>query len=284
MNAAISGTAFVLAGGGSLGAIQVGMLQALTEAEVRPDFVVGSSVGAINAAHFAGAPDRAGVARLAAIWSRMRRADVFPLSLAGLWGALHDRSLVDPRRLRRLVAGNLEYARIERARLPLHIMATDTQGMGVRLAQGPVVDAVMASAAIPAVFPPVAIDGRLLMDGSIAANTPLQVAASLGARRIVVLPTGYACALKGPPSGLIARALHAVTLLIAWQLQHEISSMPATVDVHVAPTLCPLDVSPFDFSASDRLIARAARSTAEWIAGGGLERPAHANELAAHHH
>jgi hypothetical protein len=72
-------TAFVFAGGGSLGAIQVGMLKALVARGFTADFVVGSSVGAINAAHFAGDPTPAGVARLEALWRGLRRADVFPL-------------------------------------------------------------------------------------------------------------------------------------------------------------------------------------------------------------
>lgn len=278
-------TAFVLAGGGSLGAVQAGMLLALAEEGLRPDFVIGSSVGALNAAYFAGAPDAAGAARLAAIWCGLRRADIFPLSLSRMVGLLRrSGSIVDPAGLRHLIESHLPYARIEDARLPLHIMATDPQGVGVRLSDGPAVEAILASAAVPGIFPPVTINGQALMDGAIAANTPLRMAARLGARRIVVLPTGYACALAGPPQGVIARMLHAVTLLIAWQLMHEIETMPDDVAVHLAPALCPLAVSPADFTASRLLIGRAQDSTKAWIAKGGLTRRARARELAAHHH
>lgn len=278
-------TAFVLAGGGSLGAVQVGMLHALIAAGVRPDLVVGSSVGAINAAYFAGAPDLAGISRLEDIWAGLRRTDIFPVSLSTLVGALRrSGSLVDPGGLRRLLETHLAFARIEEAFLPLRVMATDLQGMSVRLSSGPVVEAVLASAAVPGIFPPVTIDDRPLMDGAIAANTPLRMTAELGATRIVVLPTGYACALTEPPRGVIARMLHAVTLLIAWQLMHEIESMPEGVTVHLAPALCPLAVSPYDFTASRQLIERARHLTAQWINNGGLVRPARARELAAHHH
>jgi len=278
-------TAFVFAGGGSLGAVQVGMLQVLLDARMRPDFVVGSSVGAINAAYFAGAPDPGGVARLADLWTGLRRADVFPLTLASALGLLfHPKSLVSPKRLRRLLETHIGFARIEDARVALHVLATDQQGAGVQLSSGPAVDAILASAAVPGVFPPVTIDGRALMDGAIAANTPLRLAARLGATRIVVLPTGYACALEAPPQGVVAKALHAITLLIAWQLMHELEAMPADVQVHLVPTLCPLEVSPYDFSASRELIDRARRTTREWLDGGGLDRPARAHELAAHHH
>lgn len=278
-------TAFVFAGGGSLGSIQVGMLQALMETELRPDFVVGSSVGALNAAYFAGAPDVAGVSRLAEIWMGLRRADIFPLSLSRLLGILRrSDSIVDPGRLRHLLETHLAFARLEDARLPLHVMATDQQGVGVRLSAGPAVEAILASAAVPGIFPPVTIDDRQLMDGAIAANTPLRMAAELGAKRIVVLPTGYACALKTPPTGVIARVLHAVTLLVAWQLMHEIETMPESVEVHLAPALCPLAVSPYDFTATRQLIERAHQNTRKWIDRGGLARPARARELAAHHH
>ena len=119
-------TAFVFAGGGSLGAIQVGMLHVLLEAGLRPDFVVGSSVGAMNAAYFAGAPDVAGVSRLADIWLSLRRADIFPLTLSSAFSLFrHADSIVDPSRLRHMIEANLSFAQIEDARIPLHVMATD---------------------------------------------------------------------------------------------------------------------------------------------------------------
>ena len=278
-------TAFVFAGGGSLGAIQVGMLHTLLQAGLRPDFVVGSSVGAINAAYLAGAPDMAGVSRLAAIWMRLRRADIFPLTLSTAFSVFrHPDSIVDPGGLRRLIESNLAFEKLEDARIPLHVMATDLQGCGVRLSTGSAVDAILASAAVPGIFPPVEIAGRPLMDGAIAANTPLRLAVELGAKRIVVLPTGYACALERAPRNAIAKVLHAVTLLIAWQLMHELDTVPEDVQVHLVPALCPLAVSPYDFSASRQLIERARHDTRKWIESGGLERRARSRELAAHRH
>lgn len=278
-------TAFVFAGGGSLGAIQVGMLRVLLAAGVIPDFVVGASVGAMNACYFAGAPDAECVARLERIWNGLRRSDVFPITLGMAWGLFrHPDNIVDPSSLRAIIESNLPYVRLEDAALPVHVMATDQQGMGVRLSSGAAVDAILASAAVPGVFPPVSIDGRVLMDGAVAANTPIRVAVELGARRIIVLPTGYACAMTEPPKGVIAKALHAITLMINWQLMHELERLSDEVRAHVAPTLCPLAVSPFDFSASQELIERAARSTERWIEGGGLLRRAQPRELAPHRH
>jgi predicted acylesterase/phospholipase RssA len=153
-----------------------------------------------------------------------------------------------------VIGANLPCARIEETKIPLHIMATNQQGQAVRLSGGPAVEAILASTAIPGVFPPVQIDGDVLMDGAIAANTPVRLAAELGASRIIILPTGYACALKEPPRTVIAKALHAITLMITWQLMHELEVIPQEIDVHLVPTLCPLAISPFDFSASRQLI------------------------------
>jgi NTE family protein len=278
-------TAFVFAGGGSLGAIQVGMLRTLLAAGVRPDFVVGASVGAINAGYFAGAPDPEGVATLARIWSGLRRSDIFPLTLASAFGLLrHPGNLVDPGGLRRLLAANLPIPRLEDAQIPLNIMATNQQGQAVRLSSGPAVEAILASTAIPGVFPPVHIDGEALMDGAIAANTPMLLAAELGASRIIILPTGYACALKEPPTRAAGKALHAITLMITWQLMHELQRIPEDVEVHIVPTLCPLAVSPFDFSAATELMERGAQTAKQWIEEGGLTRRARPQELAPHRH
>jgi NTE family protein len=278
-------TAFVFAGGGSLGAIQVGMLRTLLVAGVRPDFVVGASVGAINAGHFAGAPDAEGVATLARIWSGLRRSDIFPVTLASAFGLLrHPGNLVDPSGLRRLIEVNLPYPRLEDAQIPLNIMATNQQGQAVRLSSGPAVEAILASTAIPGIFPPVHIDGEALMDGAIAANTPMLLAAELGAARIIILPTGYACALKEPPRRAAGKALHAITLMITWQLMHELQRLPENVEVHIVPTLCPLAVSPFDFSAATELIERGAQSAKIWIEEGGLMRRARPQELSPHRH
>jgi NTE family protein len=278
-------TAFVFTGGGSLGAIQVGMLRVLLASGVQPDFVVGASVGAINASYFAGTPNAEGVAKLERIWSALRRSDIFPFSLASAIGLIrHPGNLVDPGGLRRVIETNLPFARLEDTQIPLNIMATNLQGQSVRLCSGPAVDAILASTAIPGVFPAVEIVGEPLMDGAVAANTPMRLAAELGATRIIVLPTGYACALKEPPKRAVGNALHAVTLMIAWQLMHELERIPEDVQVHLVPTLCPLAVSPFDFSSSRELIARAVLSTQKWIEDGGLARRARPEELAPHRH
>jgi len=267
-------TAFVLAGGGSFGAVQVGMLRELVASGIAPDMVVGSSAGAINGAYFAGAPDAQGLARLDRLWRGLRRNEVFPLGWRSLVGlALRRNGIVDPAALRRLLEEHLAYGEIEKASIPLHVVATDLlHGVTVRLSHGPVVDAVLASCAIPAAFPPVRLGERYLVDGAIAANTPIGVAVELGATRIIVLPTGYACALERPPSSAIACALHAITLLTAHQLVTEIGRFREHVEIVTVPPLCPLAVSPYDFSKAAVLIERAAEQTRRWLDRGGLEK------------
>ena len=269
-------TAYVFAGGGSLGAVEVGMLHALTEHGLRPDFVVGASAGAINAAYFAADPTAGGVSKLDQLWRGLTRARIMPMGLRNLLRMVLRRDhLIDPSQLRRLLEQHLPYRLLERAALPLHVVATDMMlGHEVLLSQGSVVDAVMASTAIPGVFPPVRIDGRDLIDGGVANNTPISSAIALGATRIVVLPTGFACALRGVPQSAVGRALHALSLLVARQLVNDIERFSSRAALHVVPPLCPVHSSPYDYSACADLIDRARLTTREWIARGGLDQPA----------
>lgn len=280
-------TAYVFAGGGSLGAVEVGMLQALTERGLQPDIVVGASAGAINAAYYAGDPSADGVARLDRLWRGLTRAQVMPFRLRDLLRiALKREHVVDPSGLRRLLQVNLRYQRLEQAQIPVHVVATDMLlGREVLLSRGPVVDAVLASTAIPGVFPPVTIDGRQLIDGGVANNTPISSAIRLGATRIVVLPTGFACALKQVPRDAIGRAMHALSMLVTRQLVSDIERFGTQVQLRVVPPLCPVHSSPYDYTACAELIDRAAAATREWLKRGGLEHEGGVpHELVEHGH
>jgi NTE family protein len=280
-------TAFVLAGGGSLGAVEVGMLQALLEHGERPDFVVGASAGAINGACFAADPTLAGVAKMAATWIALRREHIFPLGLGTLLALLLRRDhLVGSHGLRRLLEAHLPYRFLEHAALPVHVVATElASGDEVLLSAGPAVDAVLASAAIPGIFPSVSIGGRELVDGGVANNTPISAAIGLGAQRVLVLPTGFACALKRIPTTMIGKALHSLNLLVARQLVNDIARYRDHVSLHVVPPLCPLDFSPYDYGSGATLIDRATTSTRAWINAGGLaDAGAQPGPLVEHHH
>jgi NTE family protein len=281
-----SKTAFVLAGGGSFGAIHVGMLHSLASRGIAADMVVGSSVGALNGAYYAGNPTIEGIQQLGTIWRGLRRNDVFPLSWRSMAAFLYRRDfLVTSEALRQLVDRHLRYRSLEDARIPVHIVATDILSGGtVVLSKGLAAQAIIASAAVPAAFAPVHYDGLYLADGAISSSTPVTVAVALGARRLIVLPTGYACALEKPPVGAVANAFHALTLLIARQLMNELQSLDPDIEYFVVPPLCPLTGSPYDFSHTSELIERAAKSTDAWLDQGGLDRPRVHAQLSIHKH
>ena len=282
-----SKTAFVLAGGGSLGAVEVGMLEALVRQGIPADLVVGASVGAINGAYFAGRPDAKGVQGLKKIWRGLHRRDVFPFAPFGsLLSFFSLRNyLVDPAPLRHLIERHLPYRDLAQAEIPLHLIATNIlTGAEVVLSSGPAVEAVLASAAIPAVFPPVELEGCYLVDGGIANNTPISAAVSLGAERIIVLPTGFSCDVDKPPANSMAMALHGLSLLIARQLIVDIERFADAVALRVVPPLCPLEVTPVDFSRANELMDRAAESTHDWLESGGLDRTAVPDHMRPHSH
>jgi|SRR5581483_2919649 len=281
-------TAFVLSGGGSLGAVQVGMMQALAERRIEPDLLVGASAGSLNAVFVAQHGfDTATLERLASVWRSLRRRDVFPFSPLRYAEALIGRSpsLCAPDQLRHLVGQHVTSRRLEDARIPVRVVATDVlSGTEVCLSSGDVVDAVMASAAIPAVFPPVSIDGALLFDGGVADNTPISQAVENGADRVVVVPAGVACALAEPPRTALAIALHALTLLIEGRLALDVAAYADRAELIVLPPLCPLSVASTDFSHAAELIDRARVATGAWLDGDRHKLPNPERFLALHRH
>lgn len=262
----------MLSGGASLGAIQVGMLRALLDEGIVPDTVIGTSVGALNGAFLAshGAEPET-VEELAALWRGVRRGNVFPLEpFAGLLGFLGARrNLVPGGALRRLVSRNLRHERLEDLPIALHVVACDVlSGAEVLLSDGPLVDAVLASAAIPGVLPAIEWEGRLLVDGGVVDNTPISQAIALGARRIYVLPTGAPCALSAPPRGALAMLVHATGLMVSRRFSAEVAALPGGTEVIVLPPPCPLDVAPMDFGHAEMLMTRAEADARAFLGGG----------------
>jgi NTE family protein len=254
-------TAFVLQGGGSLAAAQVGMLHALLEAGITPDMIVGSSAGAINAVAFAENPTEAGLARLEHLWAGLRRATVFPLNprdiLTGLAGRRD--GLVSPRRLRVLLARGLDTELLQDTRIPVHVVATDAAtGQAVTLSHGPALDALLASGAIPGVFPPVLLGGRLLTDGGIAADTPILQAEALGATVSYVLP---AVMPTGPDTtrGAVAFLLRGLSQILDHAAATDLTAARGQIHLLPAPRLTV--TNPFDFRHTKMLIAEGYTTT-----------------------
>ena len=169
----------------------------------------------------------------------------------------------DPLRL--LLEGHLGFHAFEDARLRLHVTATDVvTGAGVILGSGPVLDAVRASAAVPGLLPPVLLGQRTLVDGAIGHPGALAHADGCDVDEIYLLPAGYPCAAVAPSSAL-GTALTAVSVLLHRQLLDEVRAYTGHALLHVVPPLCPLAISPADFSHVDSLIQRAHASTVDWV-------------------
>ena len=280
-------TAFVLSGGGNLGAVQAGMLQALQRADIRPDFIVGTSVGALNGGWLAGRGPMADLGELAALWQGLRRTDVFPTQLlGGLLGFVGRADhLVSDSGLRKILKHHLGFERLEDARIPVHVVATNLlTGVDVLLSRGDAVDAICASAAIPGVFPSVQVNDMTLVDGGVVNNCPISHAVALGATTVWVLPCGYACALDKPPRGALGTALQAVSLLVQQRLRHDAERYADACQLHIAPVLCPVSIPPTDFSHADRLIADAAALTTSWLLDPAAERSRSVDSLGPHAH
>ena len=248
-------TAFVLAGGGSLAAAQVGMLRALAERGVEPDLLVGVSAGGINAFCFAQHPDGTGLDRLQRLWSRLRRQDVFPLDalriVAGLAGVRD--GLVAPDRLRSFLRRHVGSARLDDTAIPTHLVATDLAGgQPVVLSGGSALRALMASSAIPGVFPPVELDGRPLVDGGVSVDVPIRQAEELGSTVTYVLPAVAPSDAAAVPHGALPVLLQAVSHVFGRVAAADTAA--ARHEVHVLPAPRYPGANPFDFGATDRLI------------------------------
>lgn len=184
-------TAFVLSGGGPYGALQVGMLRALLERDIVPDLIVGSSVGGINGTLLAFDPTPGGVARLTAIWKNLTDEDLFPgARFKASWARMLMRGnrVFDNSGLQRLIQTRLGRARFEEARVPLTLVATDqATGEEALFSTGDVLEPLLASTAMPGIYPPVTIGGRDYIDGGVSNAVPIGPAVNLGASRIYVL-------------------------------------------------------------------------------------------------
>lgn len=262
--------AFVLSGGASLGAAQVGMLRALDEAAIEPDLLVGTSVGALNAAVCAADPGGC-VERLERRWLSMRGLQVFPVNPARLLRSVTawtSGGLVSSSGLARICREHLHATTFADLAVPLLVVATDQlDGTVVVLDSGSVVDAVLASSAIPGVFPAVPLAGRSLVDGALSANVATLQAVAAGARTVVVLEASGPCRLTRPPRGVVEQVLAAVHVLTRSQAAAQADQAAEEALVLYLPTPCTTRTSPLDFGGSAGLIEAAYELSRDFLAG-----------------
>jgi NTE family protein len=231
-------TAFVLGGGGLLGAYEVGMLRALTEAGVRPDLVVGTSIGAVNGAFFAADPEQA-ASRLAELWQGESLGSVFSETVVGRAVRLARSGTllhaIEP--FGQMLAEALPAAEFADLKVPFHCVAASIEDASARwFSEGPLVPAVLASCAVPGLLPPVEIDGAHFFDGGLVDSIPVGRAVALGATIVYVLQVGRVESPLPVPTRPWEVGLVAFEIARRHRFHEEMSALPAGVQVHVLPT------------------------------------------------
>lgn len=233
-----NGRAFVLGGGGVQGAAEVGMLLALAEADLRPDLILGTSIGAINGALFAADPSTKGAARLERFWRELGTESVFGSGLFEQMktlarGRTH---LHGNERLRR----TLDEALPDRfSELAVHfecVAASVERAVAHWFDEGPLIDALLASSAVPGLLPAVEINGEHFLDGGLVHSIPVSRAVDLGAREIFVLHVGRVDSPLSAPTNPLQVGLIAFEISRRHRFVEEMERLPGRIDVHVLPT------------------------------------------------
>ncbi len=267
-------TAYVLGGGGVLGAVEVGMLRALLERNLTPDLVLGTSVGALNGAMVARDPTLDVIERLTELWrsaaeSRMVYGDR-PLrtvrrAVATRTHIYSSRPLAD--RLREEL-GDLTF---EDLPVTLQVCAASIERAAEHwFSSGPVVEAVVASAAVPGLLPPAKVGDEHFLDGGIVNSVPVGRAVQLGATRIFVLQVGRIDRPLSVPTRPWDVARVSFEVARRHRFAREMAELPPEVEAHVLPAAgtTSRDDSPFgfrDFSSVDTRIEASYAATADYL-------------------
>jgi NTE family protein len=258
-------TAFAISGGGARGAAQVGMLRALIERDITPDLIVGVSIGAWNGAWLAHRPDLDWVKSLEEVWHQVSRRSLDMVWWRAARNMMRRKpSLYEGGGLSRFIAQHLQVSNFEDLTVPLHTVAIDlTMGTKAVFSRGPLGPAVLASSAIPGVFPPVVIDGRQHVDGGLVDPTGLDTAIELGARRVYVLDSGYAGRLPTPLGSMNAIVDHTFQIAAQHRTRWTIKQVGRNVEIiHLRPSAGFLRHS-MDFGATRDYIEAGYRFAAE---------------------
>ncbi len=257
-----------------MGAHEVGMLQALLERDIRPDLVVGTSVGAVNGAAIAADPSPATVERLREVWVELDDDRLFGGSLfAGATKIFKRRTHLHPNDALRSLLGDLLPARFEDLMVPFECVAACIERAAEHwFHTGPLIDAILASAALPGVLPPVEIGGEHFLDGGIVNSIPIARAVEHGATDIYVLHVGRIEQPLTKPTGPVQVALVAFEIARRHRFARDLATLPDGVRAHVLPTgqeaRAP-DLSQLNFrnfKAVSERIERAHRATADYLA------------------
>jgi NTE family protein len=268
---------FVLAGGASLGAVQVGMLEVIANENIKPDFIVGTSVGAVNGALMASDYSLERVNQLRKTWCGLETEDIFPgINWWNLGRFLMSSSLPylsSNEGLQHLIETNLPEDP-DSLTIPFSAIATDLlSGQRVVLEDGNLHRNVLASAAIPGIFPSVKRKDQFLVDGGVVAQVPLHTAQQKQANTLIVFDPGYPCALSELPDSKIGYALQIMTLMSRQQTIALMETISDETTILYLPAPCPSDVPPHDFSQTDSLIQQGHELTEQFLEEITLDGP-----------
>ncbi|MGF1427042.1 patatin-like phospholipase family protein [Kitasatospora sp. LaBMicrA B282] len=233
-------TAFVLGGGGNLGGYEAGMLRALFEAGVRPDLVVGTSVGSIQGAIAAAHPGADALTVLDRLWSEFVAKKVMHTSALGAISSIahHHNHVASNEHLRELLADIVgEDTRIEDLKVPFQCVAACIERASARyFDSGPLVPALLASCAVPGLWPPVEIDGEHHYDGGLVESIPVHRALALGAETVYVLHVGRIEHQLTVPRSLWEVASVSFEISRRHGFADAIAEAPPGVTLHVLPS------------------------------------------------
>lgn len=245
-------TALVLCGGGSRGAVEVGLYRALVELGVPIHLIVGTSVGAINGAAIAAGIPPDGLARL---WRDLSRRDLFTLNRQLFWKLVWSDSLYDHRPLRRFLERRLPVRRFEDLRIPLIVTATDFRtGEPLYWREGDLLDAIMASVAMPGLFPPQVVRGVQVVDGGITDNVPIDVAVGEGADTVIFMLCACCEWTSGPVRGLLPILRRALSIAIDRKYHADIRRYAGQARLIALEPLIGREIDLLDFSRTGELI------------------------------
>lgn len=234
--------AFVLGGGGVLGAAEVGMARALLEAGVRPDLVCGTSVGAINGAAIAADPTPEGAQHLLGIWDALAEEGVLDGSVIRRVAEVVRRrtSLHGSGALRRMLRDRLPAQTFEDLAVPFECVAASIERAREHwFSTGDLIEPVLASCALPGVFPPVRIGDEHFFDGGLVNSIPLDRAVALGAETVWVLHVGRLEEELAPPRFLWEVAFVSFEISRRHRFHSDLERVGSDIIVHVLPTGLP---------------------------------------------
>jgi NTE family protein len=260
--------AFVLSGGGNLGALQVGMLRALLEHGIEPDLVLGCSVGAINGAGFADDPTHAGIDHMERKWKALDGTTILPngwlpnaVALARRGEAIHDHSA-----LRRMAQDGLRSRTFEDLAIPFQCVATDVgAGREAWFSSGPLIEPILASASLPAIYPAVEIGGARYLDGGIVDDVPLSRAVALGATTVYVLQVAGFTRPRPEPRRPLDVVVQAYWIARHHRFARELAALPPGVEAHVLPAGEAPRMRFNDFTQSGTLVGLAHEAASAYL-------------------